>query len=103
MIFLLLFFKRNKRILPNPVISKVSDFLRYNKKTIAEINTLFPGVTKTDINKNLYVEGGLILLKLKQNNITENTVKRGIIIIKYNDEHWKYYEEAFQLSINLQN
>jgi len=99
--FLLLYFNRLKRRFPKPVMAKVSDFLRYNKKTLAEINTVFPGITKFDKDNNLFVEGGQILLKLKDNKITESHVKSGCIIVKYNDISGKCFEDAFHFNIDL--
>ena len=83
--YLLLYFKRKDMILPKPVIFILSEFLVPGvKKEISKIQTCFPSQLKILGGNNLYVEGGMILLRLDKNTIkNENLMK---FEIKYKNE-----------------
>lgn len=71
---LLLYFKRKGKILPKPVILSISQFLKnVHKKTISQINTTFPSALTT-CGKDLYVKGGMILIKLDENYVREDNI-----------------------------
>ena len=71
---LLLYFKRKGKILPKPVIFCISQFLKkLHKKTISEINTTFPSAL-TKYKNDLYVKGGMILIKLDENYVKEDNI-----------------------------
>ena len=74
---LLLYFKRKNMILPKPVIFILSEFLVPGvKKEISKITTCFPSQLKIVGENKIYVEGGMILLKLDKNYIkNENLMK----------------------------
>ena len=74
--FLLLYFKRKNMILPKPFIFCLSEFMVPGvKKEITKIITVFPSQIKT-LENNIYVEGGMILLKLNKETIkNENIMK----------------------------
>ena len=83
--FLLLYFKRKNMVLPKPVILVLSEFMVPGvKKEICKINTSFPSQLKILEGNKIYVEGGMILLRLDKNSIrTENIMK---FEIKYKNE-----------------
>ena len=72
-------------ILPKPVIFILSEFLVPGvKKEISNITTCFPSQLKILGENKIYVEGGLILLRLDKNTIkNENLMK---FEIKYKNE-----------------
>ena len=83
--YLLLYFKRKNLILPKPVIFILSEFIVPGvKKEISNIPTCFPSQIKILGDNKLYVEGGMILLRLDKNTIkNENLMK---FEIKYQNE-----------------
>ena len=75
--FLLLYFKRKNMILPKPVIFILSEFfLPGIKKEICNIISSFPSQLKILSENKIYVEGGMILLRLDKNSIkSENEMR----------------------------
>ena len=82
--FLLLYFKRKNWTLPKPVIFTLSEFMVPGvKKEITKMLSCFPSQIKT-VSNRIYVEGGMILLKLDKNTIRkENLLK---FELKYQNE-----------------
>ena len=77
-------------ILPKPVIFLLSEFIVPGvKKLICSMPTCFPSKIKSLRNNKLYVEGGMILIRLDKNTIkNDNFMKFGIKC--YNElEHTK--------------
>jgi len=77
---LLLYFKRKNLVLPKPVILILSEFMVPGaKKEITKILSSFPSQLK-ELNENkLYIEGGMILLRVNKETIrNENLIKFGI-------------------------
>ena len=74
---LLLYFKKKNMLLPKPVIFTLAEFLVPGvKKEITKITSSFPSQLKTISNNKIYVEGGMILIKLDKNTIrNENIMK----------------------------
>ena len=75
--FLLLYFKRKNLVLPKPVILTLSEFMVPGvKKEISKIISSFPSQLKIlDLNK-VYVEGGMVLLRVNKDSIKgENIIK----------------------------
>ena len=74
---ILLYFKRKNKILPKPVIFTLSEFMVPGvKKQICKIITCFPSPLKIISENNIYIEGGIILLKLDKLTIrNENILK----------------------------
>ena len=74
---LLLYFKKKNMLLPKPVIFTLAEFLVPGvKKEITKIISSFPSQLKTISNNKIYVEGGMILIKLDKNTIrNENIMK----------------------------
>ena len=83
--FLLLYFKRKNMILPKPAILTLSEFMVPGvKKELSNITTCFPSQLKIVGENKIYVEGGMILLRLNKNSIkNENLMK---FEIKYKNE-----------------
>ena len=75
--FLLLYFKRKNKILPKPVILILSEFLVPGvKKEISKIHTCFPSPLKQLGENEIFIEGGMLLLRLDINSIrNENIMK----------------------------
>ena len=75
--FLLLYFKRKNMILPKPFIFFLSEFMVPGvKKEISKITSSFPSQLKTLERNKIYVEGGMILLRLDKKSIgNENVMK----------------------------
>jgi len=75
--YLLLYFKRKNMILPKPVIFILSEFMVPGlRKEISKITTSFPSQLKIIGENKIYVEGGMILLRLDKNSIkNENALK----------------------------
>ena len=75
--FLLLYFKRKSMILPKPFIFLLSEFMVPGvKKEISKIISSFPSQLKTLEGNKIYVEGGMILLRLDKKSIgKENAMK----------------------------
>ena len=75
--FLLLYFNRKNMILPKPVILTLCEFMVPGvKKEISKILTSFPSQLKILGDNKIYVEGGMILLRLNKSTIrNENIMK----------------------------
>ena len=75
--FLLLYSKRKNMILPKPFLFILSEFMVPGvKKELSKIITSFPSQLKILKDNNIYVEGGMILLRLDKNSIkNENIMK----------------------------
>jgi Mg-chelatase subunit ChlD len=75
--FLLLYFNRKNMILPKPVILTLCEFMVPGvKKEISKILTSFPSQLKILGENKIYVEGGMILLRLDKSSIrNENIMK----------------------------
>ena len=75
--FLLLYFKRKNWVLPKPVIFILNEFMVPGvKKEISKIITSFPSQLKILEGNKIYVEGGMILLRLDKTTIkNENLMK----------------------------
>ena len=75
--FLLLYFKRKNMTLPKPVIFILNEFMVPGvKKELSKIVTSFPSQLKILDGNKIYVEGGMILLRLDKNSIkSENIMK----------------------------
>ena len=83
--FLLLYFKRKNRVLPKPVILTLSEFMVPGVKTeICNILTSFPSQIKTLQGNKIFVEGGMILLKLDNSTIRKENIMK--FDIDYYDE-----------------
>ena len=52
--------------LPKSILACICNFLRNKKKIVCEISTSFPSSLKTTNQENLFVEGGMILLKIEK-------------------------------------
>ena len=83
--FLLLYFKRKNWLLPKPFIFTLSEFMVPGvKKEISKIISSFPSQLKFLEGNKIYVEGGMILLRLDKASIkNENMMK---FEIKYKNE-----------------
>ena len=82
---LLLYFKRKNMILPKPVIFTLSEFMVPGvKKEISNITTCFPSQLKIIGENKIYVEGGMILLRLDKNTIKNENIMK--FEIKYKNE-----------------
>jgi hypothetical protein len=99
--FMLLYFSRMKKRLPKAVLANYCEYLRYSKKSLAEINTTFPSPLKQEGNTYL-MKGGLILLKLIPLQAS-SSVRRGVISIKYKDENMHQYQETVPFNIEIQH
>jgi hypothetical protein len=75
--FLLLYFKRKNMVLPKPVIFILSEFMVPGvKKEITNLLSSFPSQLKTLGDNKIYVEGGMVLLRLDKSTIrNENLMK----------------------------
>jgi len=72
-------------VLPKPVIFILSEFfLPGIKKKICNINSCFPSQIKTLSKEKIYMEGGMILLRLDKNSIRSENEMR--FEINYEDE-----------------
>jgi hypothetical protein len=98
--FMLLYFNRMKKRLPKAVLANYCEYLRYSKKSLAEINTTFPSPLKQDGSTYL-MKGGLILLKLIPLQAS-SSIRRGVISIKYKDENMNQYQENVPFNIEIQ-
>ena len=81
---LLLYFKRKNKILPKPFILLLSEFLVPGvKKEVSKITSIFPSSLKILGNK-IYVEGGMMLLRLDKRTIKNENIMK--FEIKYDNE-----------------
>jgi uncharacterized protein YegL len=79
--------------LPKPILSCICNFLRNKKKVVCEISTSFPSSLKTMNHDSLFVEGGMILLKIeKELNCPFANIKLCYkdIIDNYKDKQQQY-------------
>ena len=83
--FLLLYFKRKDMILPKPFIFILCEFLVPGvKKEITKLLSSFPSQLKVLGENKIYVEGGMVLLRLDKSSIrNENLMK---FELNYQDE-----------------
>jgi uncharacterized protein YegL len=70
--FLMLYFNRKNKILPKPILSNFCNFLKCERKIICEIKSTFPSNLLKGEDNNYYSEGGMILIKLKNDSILSN-------------------------------
>jgi uncharacterized protein YegL len=74
---LLLYFKKINKILPKPVIFILSEFLVPGvRKEISSIITSFPSALRIIGDNKIYVEGGMILLRLNKDSIYKENLMR---------------------------
>ena len=75
--FLLLYFNRKNMILPKPVILTLCEFMVPGvKKEISKILTSFPSQLKILGDNKIYVEGGMILLRLNKSTIRKENIMK---------------------------
>ena len=72
--FLMLYFNRINRILPKPILASFCNFLKCERKLVCNINTTFPSTINQGSDGNLYVEGGIMLIKLKNESLLSNNL-----------------------------
>ena len=87
--FLLLYFNRIGKTLPKPVLVNFSNFFKCERKLICNVNTTFPSALIEEDNK-LYAEGGMILIKLKNDKILSNNYCQFLINYKGVDDNKVY-------------
>ena len=97
--FLLLYFKRKNWFLPKPVIFTLSEFMVPGvKKEISKIVTTFPSQLKTLEGNKVYVEGGMILLRLNKETIKNENIMR--FEINYQNE-MTYRKESVDIEYSF--
>ena len=97
--FLLLYFKRKNMILPKPVILTLSEFMVPGvKKEISKILTSFPSQLKILGENKIYVEGGMILLRLDKNSIRNENIMK--FEINYQNE-LEYKKESLDMEYSF--
>jgi uncharacterized protein YegL len=96
--FLLLFFNRMKKKLPKAVLANTCNFLRYHKKTIAEINTCISSPFK-NIGDELKMQGGIFLLKLKAGSCSRE--KSGSVTLRYKNSENKCFSESYYFNFKV--
>jgi hypothetical protein len=72
--FLMLYFNRINRILPKPILASFCNFLKCERKLICNVNTTFPSTINKGNDGNYYVEGGIMLIKLKNESLLSNNL-----------------------------
>ena len=83
--FLLLYFKRKDMILPKPFIFILCEFLVPGvKKEITKLLTSFPSQLKVLGENKIYVEGGMVLLRLDKSSIRNENIMK--FELNYQDE-----------------
>jgi Mg-chelatase subunit ChlD len=83
--FLLLYFKRKDMILPKPFIFILCEFLVPGvKKEIIKLLTSFPSQLKVLGENKIYVEGGMVLLRLDKSSIRNENIMK--FELNYQDE-----------------
>ena len=70
--FLILYFNRINKILPKPILANFCNFLKCERKILCEIKSTFPSNLLKGEDNNYYSEGGMILIKLKNDSILSN-------------------------------
>ena len=82
---LLLYFKRKNLVLPKPVILTLSEFMVPGaKKEITKILSSFPSQLKVLDDNKIYVEGGMVLLRVNKDSIRDENIMK--FEIKYKNE-----------------
>ena len=71
---LLIYFNRQNKILPKPILASICNFLKCERKLICNVNTTFPSTINKGKNGEIYVEGGIMLIKLKNESILSNNL-----------------------------
>ena len=66
---LMLYFNRKNKILPKPILASFCNFLKCERKLICNVNTTFPSTLTKGRDLNNYVEGGIMLIKLKNESL----------------------------------
>ena len=83
--FLLLYFKRKDMILPKPFIFILCEFLVPGvKKEITKLLSSFPSQLKVLGENKIYVEGGMVLLRLDKSSIRNENIMK--FELNYKDE-----------------
>ena len=83
--FLLLYFKRKDMILPKPFIFILCEFLVPGvKKEITKLLSSFPSQLKVLGENKIYVEGGMVLLRLDKSSIRNENIMK--FELNYQDE-----------------
>lgn len=96
---LLAVFNKLNYPLPKPILSCICNFLRNKKKVVCEISTSFPSSLKTMNQGKLFVEGGMILLKIeKELNCPFANIK-----LCYKDINDNYKEKQQQYLVHFTN
>ena len=72
--FLMLYFNRINKILPKPILANCCNFLKCERKLICNVNTTFPSTINQGSDGNYYVEGGIMLIKIKNENLLSNNL-----------------------------
>ena len=68
----MLYFNRINKILPKPILANFCNYLKCERKLICEIKSTFPSNLIKGDDNNYYAEGGMILMKLKNDSILSN-------------------------------
>ena len=83
--FLLLYFKRKDMVLPKPFIFILCEFLVPGvKKEITKLLSSFPSQLKVLGENKIYVEGGMVLLRLDKSSIRNENIMK--FELNYQDE-----------------
>jgi len=96
---LLLTMKRYKKKLPMACLANYCDYIRYNKKSICNINTIYSSTILENINGELLMQGGLILLKLTLEKCLFEMNQTAMIGLKYIDITGKKYSADFPVKL----
>ena len=72
--FIMLYFNRINKNLPKPILANFCNFLKCERKLICELKSTFPSNLIKVSDNNYYVEGGMILIKLKNDSILSNNL-----------------------------
>ena len=72
--FLMLYFNRINKILPKPILANCCNFLKCERKLICNVNTTFPSTINQGSDRNYYVEGGIMLIKIKNESVLSNNL-----------------------------
>ena len=98
--FLLLYFNRQKKRLPKPILANFCNFLRYSKVDIANINSMFPSDLTYGNSNEIYMNGGLFLLKLDKDTYRKFEREIGCTIqLKYTDRDGHKYTQAYKQTV----
>ena len=72
--FLMLYFNRINKILPKPILASFCNSLKCERKLICNVNTTFPSTINQGSDGNIYVEGGIMLIKIKNESLLSNNL-----------------------------